>query len=61
MEHIFIVPMSSLLADVIVMALTYIEHLHICCRYCVLTLKDQTGAHISMSPLMPCNTPRWVM
>ncbi|XP_052254117.1 high affinity cGMP-specific 3',5'-cyclic phosphodiesterase 9A-like isoform X2 [Dreissena polymorpha] len=28
-----------------------------CSKYCSLTLKDDSGAHVSMSPAMPCNTP----
>lgn len=28
-----------------------------CSKYCIITLKDQNGAHISMSPTMPSNTP----
>ncbi|XP_060602693.1 high affinity cGMP-specific 3',5'-cyclic phosphodiesterase 9A-like, partial [Ruditapes philippinarum] len=28
-----------------------------CSKYCILTLKDPNGAHISMSPTMPSNTP----
>ncbi|XP_052253200.1 high affinity cGMP-specific 3',5'-cyclic phosphodiesterase 9A-like [Dreissena polymorpha] len=28
-----------------------------CSKYCSLSLKDASGAHVSMSPAMPCNTP----
>ncbi|KAL4228897.1 High affinity cAMP-specific and IBMX-insensitive 3' [Mactra antiquata] len=28
-----------------------------CSKYCALTMKDTNGAHVSMSPTMPCNTP----